>query len=310
MGEPDAPGPGVEGAEPSRPLGPLSIPAHHASDNEQWLFSPIDDAVDSDDLVEGEAPPSTTHGDSGDVSLVIEIPVPDGLRPEAGADECDLLPTVDAGPPVRGGEASIAPGGEDGGRPSEVWETIGFQIRVDAPEALRAPLDVMQRIRVPARRQPGPSDGPARGASPPAGLGGVWWGAFQAPGVGGRAMLVVVTFLLALALATVYGGTSGSEAYYVQMRTHAADAERVVVVGDFNDWDAQVDRLQATAGGYWEGWVRVPTGRHRYVFLVDGGVAVADEERRVEVDPEQGRRVSILVVPDIRASPANIEPDR
>ncbi len=48
------------------------------------------------------------------------------------------------------------------------------------------------------------------------------------------------------------------------------DAERVSVVGDFNDWDEASGELERAEGGLFEGRFRVGPGRHEYHLVVDG----------------------------------------
>lgn len=53
-------------------------------------------------------------------------------------------------------------------------------------------------------------------------------------------------------------------------------AERVTLIGDFNDWDRDATPLREQ-GGTWSTTVALLPGRYRYAFLVDG--------TRVEADP-------------------------
>ncbi len=50
----------------------------------------------------------------------------------------------------------------------------------------------------------------------------------------------------------------------------APGAQSVVLVGDFTDWDRHGIRLRRSPDGIWTTSVRLPPGRHRYRFLVDG----------------------------------------
>ena len=64
----------------------------------------------------------------------------------------------------------------------------------------------------------------------------------------------------------------------VQFVLVAPDAKKVAVVGDFNGWDAQHAGYQAQhrGGGVWSVTAPVPVGHHRYSFVVDDSVWVAD----------------------------------
>lgn len=52
-------------------------------------------------------------------------------------------------------------------------------------------------------------------------------------------------------------------------------AERVVVIGDFNDWDPGATPL-IRHDGEWSATVALKPGRYRYAFLVDGKQLEAD----------------------------------
>jgi 1,4-alpha-glucan branching enzyme len=49
-----------------------------------------------------------------------------------------------------------------------------------------------------------------------------------------------------------------------------ADAEEVVLAGDFNAWDRKKHRMVKTPSGLWERTVMLVPGRHEYKFRVDG----------------------------------------
>lgn len=56
----------------------------------------------------------------------------------------------------------------------------------------------------------------------------------------------------------------------VTMKLEAPKAKKVILVGDFNKWDAKVHPMKRIKGGVWEKIVMLPAGRHEYKFLVDG----------------------------------------
>lgn len=63
----------------------------------------------------------------------------------------------------------------------------------------------------------------------------------------------------------------------VQFLLVAPHAASVSLVGDFNDWDAATTPMRpARNGGIWSVTLLLPTGRHRYAFLVDGSHWLAD----------------------------------
>ena len=65
---------------------------------------------------------------------------------------------------------------------------------------------------------------------------------------------------------------------HVQFVLVAPDAKKVSVVGDFNGWDVSHAGYQAErrGGGVWAVNASVPLGHHRYSFVVDDSLWVAD----------------------------------
>jgi 1,4-alpha-glucan branching enzyme len=62
----------------------------------------------------------------------------------------------------------------------------------------------------------------------------------------------------------------------VRFVVRAAGAASVAVIGSWNDWEAggAAQRLRRTREpDLWEVWMDLPTGQHRYHFLVDGRAA-------------------------------------
>ena len=81
----------------------------------------------------------------------------------------------------------------------------------------------------------------------------------------------------------------------VQFVFVAPTAQRVSVVGDFNDWDPAAAPM-AVAGGVWSRELDVPVGRHDYAFIVDGSRWVADPTAPRAPADELGGGYSVLVV--------------
>ncbi len=48
------------------------------------------------------------------------------------------------------------------------------------------------------------------------------------------------------------------------------DAQKVLLVGDFTDWQQRPIAMQKQEGGIWTATVNLPTGTHYYLFIVDG----------------------------------------
>ena len=86
----------------------------------------------------------------------------------------------------------------------------------------------------------------------------------------------------------------------VQFVLVAPDAKKVAVVGDFNGWDSNHAAYQAQhrGGGVWSVTAPVPAGHHRYSFIVDDSLWVADPMAPRVIDNDYGGANSAIVVPD------------
>jgi len=84
----------------------------------------------------------------------------------------------------------------------------------------------------------------------------------------------------------------------VQFVLVAPSARKVQVVGDFNDWDASHEEYRAEhrGGGVWAVTAAVPEGHHRYSFVVDDSLWVADPTAARSLDDNFGMPNSALVV--------------
>ena len=82
----------------------------------------------------------------------------------------------------------------------------------------------------------------------------------------------------------------------IELRLNAP-ASQVVVVGDFNDWDPDATPLRpGNEGGTWRVELRLPPGRYRYTFLVDGRRWVPDPAEPRAADDDFGAPTSVLTV--------------
>jgi hypothetical protein len=63
----------------------------------------------------------------------------------------------------------------------------------------------------------------------------------------------------------------------VRFAMAAPQAAQVALIGDFNDWDPRANPLRRQAGE-WSVTLRLPPGRYRYAFVLDGRRWVADPE--------------------------------
>src|SRR4029079_8886813 len=77
---------------------------------------------------------------------------------------------------------------------------------------------------------------------------------------------------------------------HVQFVLVAPDAKKVAVVRDVHGWDASHSAYQAQhrGGGVWSVMAPVPVGHHRYSFVVDDSVWVADPNAPRVIDSDFG----------------------
>lgn len=94
------------------------------------------------------------------------------------------------------------------------------------------------------------------------------------------------------------GGTHATRRRPVQFVLVAPTARKVQVVGDFNDWDTTHAEFSAQhrGGGVWAVTATVPEGHHRYSFVVDDSLWVADPTAPKMLDDDFGMPNSALVV--------------
>jgi hypothetical protein len=87
-------------------------------------------------------------------------------------------------------------------------------------------------------------------------------------------------------------------AKHIQFTLVAPDAKKVAVVGDFNAWNPAHAAYQArhTGGGVWTVTAPVPLGHHRYSFVVDDSLWVADPMAPRSNDNDFGLPKSAMVV--------------
>ena len=94
------------------------------------------------------------------------------------------------------------------------------------------------------------------------------------------------------------GGSKPGARRSVQFVLVAPTARKVQVVGDFNDWDASHQEYvaQHRGGGVWSVTAAIPEGHHRYSFVVDDSLWVADPAAPRVLDDDYGLPNSALVV--------------
>ncbi|HYV96229.1 MAG TPA: hypothetical protein VE967_02100 [Gemmatimonadaceae bacterium] len=97
---------------------------------------------------------------------------------------------------------------------------------------------------------------------------------------------------------TVANDISSARAVPTQFVFEAPGANRVVLVGDFNGWDAaKATVLQDPEHrGVWEATVLLPPGRHTYAFYVNDSLMKLDPRAPKTEDPDFGRASSVVLV--------------
>ena len=76
---------------------------------------------------------------------------------------------------------------------------------------------------------------------------------------------------------------------------NAPQAQKVCLVGDFNQWNPAANIMQKSQDGAWTLRVELRHGHHRYAFLADGQLMLDPAAMGVTRD-DQGQRVSLMAV--------------
>ncbi len=98
----------------------------------------------------------------------------------------------------------------------------------------------------------------------------------------------------ALALALTFAGSGDGEKVTFALSA-LPGAHSVALVGDFTDW--RTDRLKLTddGEGNWRVTVKLPPGRYRFAYVVDGGEWRSDAAAAPVLD-DFGRPTSVMTV--------------
>jgi hypothetical protein len=158
---------------------------------------------------------------------------------------------------------------------------------------------VVAELRRPVRLDPAIDQQVLRTIQQPKPAGGIrYWRV-------GATAAVAAGLLVALLLRSPAGSShdqtpaasTAGDTRAVLLQLASPASSRVVVVGDFNDWDPAATPLQPTGKeGVWSVELHLKPGRYHYTFLIDG--------RRWERDPSEspvagsdfGAPVSVLTV--------------
>jgi hypothetical protein len=82
---------------------------------------------------------------------------------------------------------------------------------------------------------------------------------------------------------------------FVEFRLKQAQAKQVGLIGDFNGWKANGLPLARQPNGTWELLLPLPSGRHHYLFIVDGQPLL--DPANSQTAEVSGRRASVKVIP-------------
>lgn len=92
-------------------------------------------------------------------------------------------------------------------------------------------------------------------------------------------------------------GSASQQTVLVRFELQAPDAERVALVGSFNDWNVTAIRLTKTpATGVWTVTVPLVPGEHQYLFVLDEERWIPDPTAHALVDDGFGQKNSVIAV--------------
>ncbi|UCF99377.1 MAG: hypothetical protein JSV89_07515 [Spirochaetaceae bacterium] len=114
-------------------------------------------------------------------------------------------------------------------------------------------------------------------------------------GIPAAAVLVIA---LSIGLMLSRPGGEAKETIVVRFELTAPEAREVAVVGNWNRWDPQAQKLEDRDGdGVWE--IEIPLKRgqeHQYQFLIDGQTWIPDPEAPLQVEDGFGGVNSVLQI--------------
>jgi len=88
----------------------------------------------------------------------------------------------------------------------------------------------------------------------------------------------------------------GSKPRSTALEYFAPEANTVAVAGDFNGWDVQTHMLKRSKAGWWKTTLKLPPGRYRYRFVVNGEQWSEDPENPIKEANEFDSFNSVLEV--------------
>ncbi|MCX7904450.1 MAG: hypothetical protein N2486_08045 [Caloramator sp.] len=82
----------------------------------------------------------------------------------------------------------------------------------------------------------------------------------------------------------------------IKFRYYYPDANKVSVVGDFNNWDGYANVMTKNEDGIWEEEILIGPGKHRYRFLIDDVIKVNDPYANIYVQNENDELDSLIII--------------
>ena len=165
----------------------------------------------------------------------------------------------------------------------------------------KAPEDFVERVMAVLPDEPGTITLRDR-------LAGLWpaGGRWIGPALAGAAAALLVVLALghlgrpkpAKQAATASSASAVKEQVTtIHFELHAPGAERVELLGSFNDWQPGDIVLKGPdTSGHWTAEVTLPEGRYEYIFLVDGKRWIADPKAETRRPDGFGRVNTVIEV--------------
>jgi len=101
-----------------------------------------------------------------------------------------------------------------------------------------------------------------------------------------------------------------SESGVVRFRVFAPGAYSVALVGEFTGWLESAVAMRRDEDGHWSVVIRLPPGRHRFKYLVDGEAWLADYAADALVENPFGTLDSVVGVGGLRLTDAPAGPEQ
>ena len=122
-----------------------------------------------------------------------------------------------------------------------------------------------------------------------------WWpshGSWMVPALAGAAAMLLIWFGVSFFNEQQI---QDDHNVLVSFELHAPDAQTVELAGSFNNWQPGTIELKGPdASGHWTAEVRLPEGRHEYMFLVDGKEWIVDPDAVAYRDDGFGLQNAVL----------------